>query len=168
MARITVTVEGEAEDVREALRRLIGGESLRSTTSSAVTSPYPPHGSDVGSTTASEPPAPWTKDEVARSWPYLSLPAQRVLGEIAMRPEGYPLDELAQSLDSNMRVIGGNLASVGHMMRRLYKDGGSFTKPLPLKRDTFKRVYVMEEDVATWIRELAGKTAKSMPDKTGE
>ncbi|MGI8964310.1 MAG: hypothetical protein ACR2GI_07380 [Thermomicrobiales bacterium] len=90
----------------------------------------------------------------------MTRPAQRVLGEIAMRPEGYPLDELAQSLDSNMRVIGGNLASVGHMMRRLHKDGGSYTKQWPLDRDTIKRAYVMNEDVATWIRELAAEDGK--------
>src|SRR5680860_855347 len=100
MARVIVAVEGEAEDVREALLRLIGGESPGSTTSGSVISPYPQSGGEEGSTTVLDPPVPWTKEELARFWPNLTLPARRVLGEIATRPDGYRFEDLAQALGS--------------------------------------------------------------------
>lgn len=157
MARLTVTVEGEAQEVREALLRLLNGDTIVSSATSSGLDSVPDSTGGKAPEVSPQLQLPWTKEELAQFWPYLTAPAQRVLGEIATQPDGYRFEELAQTLGSDMRIIGGNLASVGHAMRRLHNDGESFTKSRPHSKDAFKRVYRMEEDVAAWIREFAAQ-----------
>lgn len=165
MARLTVTVEGEAEEVREALLRLFGGEPAGSPDAGAGSSLRPQPPGDEEPKTPPEPPLPWTQEELARLWAYLTIPARRVLGEVAERPDGYRLEELEQALGSDMGRIGGNLSSVGHAMRRLYRVGDSYTKPWPISRDKYTRVYLMDEGVAASIREFAAQNGE---DDAGE
>ena len=74
---------------------------------------------------------------------------------MADQPDGYRFEELERSLGLDMRRIGGSLSSVGHTMRRLYRVDDVYVRPWPLVGDKYKRVYLMDEQVAEMIRELA-------------
>lgn len=160
MARVTITVEGEAEEVRGALLRLVNGEVDGWSVTGSSSSLGPQSADEEESRTSPDLPLPWTKEELAQLWAYLTYPARRVLREVAEQPDGYHFEDLAQVLGSNMRSIGGNLSSVGHAMRRLYATGDSYTKPWPISGDKHRRVYLMDESVATSIRELAAQTGE--------
>jgi hypothetical protein len=168
MARLTVTVEGEVEEVREALLRLFNGEPV----SSGDPKPDSPPGSQSTSEEepkpSPEPPLDWTSEELARLWAYLTDPARRVLGEVAGQPNGYPLADLERALGSDMRRIGGNLSSVGHAMRRLYRVGDAYTRPWPILKDGYKRVYLMDESVAASIRELVAQSGEDDAAEIGD
>lgn len=139
MAHVTVTVEGEAEEVRSALVALLGPAGLDGLG----------EGSGQGGA-----PSPWTVDEMARLWDYLTRNAQRVLATVAQQPDGYSHEDLERALGSDMRTIGGNLSSVGHAMRRLYRSGDSYLKPWPIENDYAWRRYRMDADVAGMVRDL--------------
>lgn len=143
MTRVTVTIEGEAEEIREALARLLGSDG-------GDTTPAP-------EVEVAPEPQPWEREDLSRLWSSLTDPARRVLAEVATRPQGYPLQELEEALGLNMRRIGGNLSSVGHAMRRYFRQGGHYTREWPLQGDRNKRRYLMEDDVAGWIREFAAE-----------
>jgi hypothetical protein len=147
MARVTVTIEGDTEEIRTALRTLLGELALESGSQGVLSKPaVTPE--QTGSTN-------WTPDELARFWPFLTKPAQRILRLVAEKPEGYPSQDLERVLGYDMRHIGGNLSSVGHAMRRLYRVGDSYTKPWPIERDGATGQYRMQPDVAAVIRRLA-------------
>lgn len=165
MARLTVTVEGEAEEVRGALLRLVSGDADGWPVRSSGSSLGPQSASEDESPTSPEPPLPWTKEELAQLWGYLTHPARRVLREVAEQPDGYPFKELEQALGTTMSSIGGNLSSVGHAMRRLYRIGESYTKPWPISGVTHKREYQMDESVAASIRELAAQSAEEKGER---
>jgi hypothetical protein len=153
MARITVTVEGEAEEVRAALSALLGSASVD--VASDEPSREPVIGEGRGTVQS-----PWTADDLAHLWEYLTPDAQRVLATIAQQPDGYPFSDLEVELATDMRTIGGNLSSVGHAMRRLYGAGASYLRPWPLSKDATMRRYRMDEDVAETIRRLSAETTQ--------
>jgi len=154
MARLTITVEGEADEVREALRHLLGGDLVGTSGPAAGLPPDQQSTGDGEPTAAPPPPLTWTHDELSRLWAHLTDPARRVLREVADQPDGYRFEELERSLGLDMRRIGGSLSSVGHTMRRLYRVDDVYVRPWPLVGDKYKRVYLMDEQVAEMIREL--------------
>lgn len=147
MARVTVSVEGDPLEVRAALVALLGGASTESRDELLV------QGESTQAASA-EGQSPWSEEEVRRLWGYLTHSAQRVLAEIATRPEGYPMAELESALDSSMATIGGNLSSVGHAMRRMFGPNASTVKKWPLEQDRVARRYVMDENVAAAIERI--------------
>ena len=168
MARLTVTVEGEVEEVREALLRLFNGEPVGWGDPKPDSPPGPLSVGDENPKPSPEPPLDWTNEELARLWAYLTDPARRVLGEVAGQPNGYPLADLERALGSDMRRIGGNLSSVGHAMRRLYRVGDAYTRPWPILKDGYKRVYLMDESVAASIRELVAQSGEDDAAEIGD
>ncbi len=124
MAKVTITIEGEHQEIRRALRRLLGpidgggkGE----------------HGGSCGGKgegrrgrwerrkaemMAMEGRTPWTEEEVKQLWGEVTAGARLVLAEIAKRPEGYPNSELQTALGMPGNAVGGTLSSVGVVSRR--------------------------------------------------
>lgn len=155
MARVTVTIEGEADEVRDALVRLLGSDDAGATAANGAT---------LGDGVAPPPvvPIPWTQDDMALFWSFLTSPARQVLAEVAQRPGGYAFQDLERALGLDMRRIGGSLSSVGHAMRRLYRTGNGYSRDWPLRGDKNKRVYLMEPEVAGWVQELAGAGGEGM------
>lgn len=154
MARMTVTVEGEANEVRGALEALLGsvvldgsGEALGKGQSVA------------GGQKAAQ--SPWTPDDLGRLWSILTPNAKRVLATVAQEPDGYAHQDLERVLETDMQTIGGNLSSVGHAMRRLYSTDGGYLKPWPIDNDYAWRRYRMDKDVAKMIRDLWDVTGDS-------
>ncbi|MCS7206369.1 MAG: hypothetical protein NZ951_00275 [Dehalococcoidia bacterium] len=111
MARITVTLEGEWDEVQAILARLAEGAAKETPAAVTVKEVSPP------------PPVKpageqrWTPQQVRRFWGRLSPDARRILKEVAKHPEGVGWTALQQALNMRAREIGGTLSSVGHRMR---------------------------------------------------
>jgi hypothetical protein len=73
--------------------------------------------------------AVWTEKEAERLLEQIKPNAKRIMTELANKPEGYGISELAQSLGLQESAIRGQLSSVGFALRRM--DG----KPSPIKRE---------------------------------
>jgi hypothetical protein len=111
MARVTITIEGEAQEIRQTLRKLLGPMGHGK-------GPQP--GAGIGRTGEGKRAArePWTLEELTQVWNEITVGARRVLAEIARRAEGYPSSELQQALGMDGKAIGGTLSSVGVVSRR--------------------------------------------------
>lgn len=134
MAKVTINIEGTAEEVQQALRTLVGAMEVAGGPAEAVAAV-----------------APWTPDEARRLWRELAPEARRILQELARRSEGYPQSNLSKALGLSPREIGGRLSSVGHAMRKLPN------KPHPVVRERLngELVYRLDREVAQIVQNIA-------------
>lgn len=160
MARITITIEGESDEI-EAIQTVL--QRIAGVTAAA-------HGEEAAVEVV-RPVAqrqPWTPEEFQQFWSRLKDGAREILTEIAKRPEGYPMSELEQVLGLPARVIGGRLSSVGHAMRKFQH------KEWPVEFRTggdgeTRRMYFMRPDIARLIRRLGeGETASTRGEAAGD
>ena len=105
--------------------------------------------------------APWTEAEITQLWGGFTPNAQRIVAEIARRPDGYPTAALEEAVGLDMARIGGSLSSVGHNMKRLFWDGNTYLKPWPLNNDIGRRHYTMRPEVAAALQDLAARQPMS-------
>ncbi len=147
MARITITIEGESQEIeaiQAVLQRLAGVAMAVGAEEAAAAEAGWPGGERQS----------WTFEEFQQFWSRLKEGARQILAEIAKRPEGYPMADLERALGLPARVIGGRLSSVGHAMRRFewkerpveFRTGGD---------EEMRRVYFMNPEVARMIRRLS-------------
>ena len=122
MERVTITIEGTAEDVVRALQAVAGGVKRQGATVS------------------------WLPDEIEEFFNYLRPDAQRILREIATKPRGYNRDELLSRLDISGRGLAGRLSSIGHNLRRFYP-----MKPNPIELDYETWEYTMLPEFVDWF-----------------
>ena len=115
MARVTITIEGEATEIRQTLRKLLGRGKR----------PCGPekmdprgHRERAGEGARRGDRTPWTPEELTQVWNDITVGARTVLTEIAKRPTGYPNAELQKTLGMAGTAIGGTLSSVGVVSRR--------------------------------------------------
>ena len=73
--------------------------------------------------------ATWTEKEAEQLIKQIKLNAKRIMTELANKPEGYRVSELAQALELKESAIRGQLSSIGFALRRMDR------KPSPLKRE---------------------------------
>jgi len=125
MERVTLSIEGTAEEVQISLRRLAALTQMATTESSNVS---------------------WLGGEIANFFNSLQSNAQKILVEIAQRYDGYNRDELLSALSFQPRELAGSLSSVGHTLRRFYP-----MKPRPVALDQDSWQYRMLPEVARWI-----------------
>ena len=147
MARLTITIEGESEEI-EAIQAVL--QRLAGVT--AVTGSATAEASETLRLTAQR--KDWTAEEYEHFWGQLKDGARQILAEVAKRPEGYPMSDLERALGLPARVIGGRLSSIGHAMRRFE----SKEKPIELRtvrEDGSRRIYVMKPEIARLVRRLA-------------
>jgi hypothetical protein len=131
----TVTVRTEAgEDPRQALAKLLGF----STDGKAA-----PAKSDQGGSSE------WTSEEFTRFWSWLQKDAQKIVAEIATKPDGYPMGDLQKKLGWEGTGMAGRMSSVGFNVK-LFANHAN-----PVMRDWSARVYKMDPRAASWVKELA-------------
>jgi hypothetical protein len=158
MARITmISIEGGTEEIREALQRFLelttGDHTKQTEQSKEAVSEYA-QGRHPAEQTQ------WTGEELARLWRNeLAEGTRAVLAEIATRPEGYPVAEVAQNMGLPPRHVGGRLSSMGFALKRAFPG-----KSDPIIRDRRTAKYKMEPEVATIFRELAQADGKPAGD----
>jgi len=126
MEKVTVTIEGTAEEINSAVKRLAG---------------MVPEAQAV----QEKPPSnAWSDDEIEVFFGGLKSNAQSILREIAKRPDGYPRGSLLTNLEMSGRTVGGSLSSVGHNRRRLFPK-----KPRPVR--LVNNDYQMLPEFAEWV-----------------
>lgn len=175
MAKVTITIEGEPEEVRRTLRRLAGRGCHHHHGGGRCGHHH--HHHHGGAEEGGEPiqwqghhrrrrgrgpdhPGwlPWTAEELAQVWNEVTAGARRVLAEIAKRPDGYPAAELQQALGMDGKAIGGTLSSVGVVSRR-------YGERMPLYVFHWD-LYRMRPRIAEAVRRLADSSAGETPPET--
>lgn len=86
--------------------------------------------------------AMWTEKEAERLLNQIQPNAKRIITELANKPEGYRISELAQSLGLPEGAIRGQLSSVGFALKRMDK------KPSPIKRERIEGELTYKLDAA--------------------
>jgi len=122
MERVTITIEGSTEEVIRALQAVATGVRRQ--------------GASVA----------WLPNEVSDFFNHLQPDAQRILREIATRPQGYNRDELVSKLGISGRGLAGRLSSIGHNLRRFYP-----MKPSPIELDDITWNYTMLPEFVDWF-----------------
>ncbi len=122
MERVTITIEGTAEEAIRALQAIVGGVKRQETGVN------------------------WVPDEIQDFFDYLRPEAQRILREIATKPEDYDRDELLNELGISGRGLAGRLSSIGHNLKRFYP-----MKPSPIELDDETWKYTMLPEFVDWI-----------------
>lgn len=84
--------------------------------------------------------AAWTEKEAETLLRQIKPNAKRILAELASKPEGYSISDLAEALGLQEGAIRGQLSSVGFALRRM--DG----KPSPIKREKIDGVLTYKLD----------------------
>jgi hypothetical protein len=133
MEKVTMSIEGTAEEVNNALKTLAG---------IVVSQAHPAE--------AKAPPGAWSDGEIETFFGGLKENARRILREIAKQPEGYPRDQLVANLGMSGRTAGGSLSSVGHNRRKLYPK-----KPRPVELQDNE--YRMLPEFAQWLSSHGGE-----------
>lgn len=108
--RISITVEGAAEEIPDALRTLLLGLRRWGSLEEADAQPPSP---------AATQSVDWAPEKLTCLWGGIAEGAREALAEIASRPNGYPKEDLYETLSLDGRTVGGRLSSVGAAMARL-------------------------------------------------
>ena len=162
MVKVALTIEGDAEEVIAAIRKLAVGES-------AIVTPTGEDIDDDSSETAVEvtsasttstpaqTPAPegrWTIDHVRTFWRYLAPNAQQVYHQVA-HSNGYVMSRqsLLDTMGLTERQLSGQMSSVGHSVRRI-RNVHNVSLPHPMSFDQSSDDYKMLPDVADAIVRL--------------
>ena len=140
MPKVTiVTVEGEAEELRDIVRGLLGPDADQLLAPARLRNGQPQPAEDG-----------WSEEELETLWREVSPNVHPIWAEVASRPEGYPIDELRRKLGLEGPVMSGRLTAVGKALRRL-----KWKKSDPMRRDVRAGKYSMAAEVAEVIRRLA-------------
>jgi len=126
MEKVTLTIEGTAEEVIASIHRLQG---LVVGIQDQLTN------------------ACWLTNEIEQFLDHVQPEARRILIEIAKKSDGYDRDKLIHSLGISARGLAGRLSSVGHTLRRYYP-----MKPKPIELDWSSWKYSMLPEFADWFR----------------
>ena len=137
---IRIEFSGTGEEVRNEMMNLLGlnkpeiPEKLKVKTEKQQVSETKPKPARVKSArrkkrTAQAPSPTWSEEEVKELFDRISSNARKILAEIAQKPEGHKIKELAQALGIEEKSIKGQLSSVGKV---LIKMGG---KQSPISRE---------------------------------
>ncbi len=165
MVRVTFTVDGDAEEVIDAIRRLAGGSgsSLPALAASDSVVDEAPAPAPAEAEPAPPPPpveepevpeGTWTIDHVRTLWGMLAPAARDIYRQVA-QSSGYIMsrESLLDAMGLTSRELSGRLSSQGHAIRRLRRHH-NVSLPHPLSFDAQTEEYRMRPDVAGPIIQL--------------
>ena len=167
MAKITVTIEGDVDEVIATLRGM-AGRSL-SAGAEAVTDEEPPTSEEPDEPTEVEPaeapqttpPTPepagaeWNASYVTTFWRNLSDTAREAMLRVSRSPNHtQKRAQLMHTLRLSQRELSGSLSSQGHSLNRLKRRRGDVDLPRPLIYDRVEDAYVLDSNFADALREL--------------
>lgn len=169
MANVTITIEGDVEEVVATLRGMAGraleptpaaptaaeGETAGEATAVAMT---PEAGTEEGepSETAAESSAiTWNASYVTTFWRNLSDTARQAMLRVSRSPNHtQKRAQLMHTLRLTQRELSGSLSSQGHSLNRLKRRRGNVDLPRPLIYDRTEDAYVLDSNFANALREL--------------
>lgn len=170
MAKVTVSIEGEIDEVISALRGMAGrhpipgddlddsvltnisvaspGESETSTTDKDLEQ-APAHHVEASSS------ASWNSSYVHTFWRNLSDTARQAMIRVSRSPNHtQKRAQLMHTLQLSQRELSGSLSSQGHSLNRLKKRRGDVNLPRPLTYDKTDDSYVLDADFANALQEI--------------
>ena len=169
MVRVTVTIEGDIDEVVAAIRQmagrgaepLTGGEVIAG--EEAVDAAV--GGADGASTrdgesspeelavTAELDRPKWNASYTTTFWRYLSATARQAMVRVSQSPDyTEKRAQLMDELNLTQRELSGSLSSQGHSMNRLRRRRGGVDLPRPMTYDKVADVYVLDSNFAGALR----------------
>lgn len=167
MAKVTVTIEGDIDEVMATLQGMAGrAVSMNGARGSAdpaeVTVEDEPESqaSPESSTTTTEAePGPdetiWNSSYVHTFWRNLSDTARQAMVRVSRSPNHVQKRaQLMHTLQLSQRELSGSLSSQGHSLNRLKRRRGNVNLPRPLTYDKVEDVYILDANFAEAMGEL--------------
>lgn len=161
MVKVALTVEGDTDEVMDALRKLALGDGSAtpapSVAAMAVLPDAPPEDA-APAQPAPQPDAPegsWSTEHVQTFWDFLAPQARDIYRRVA-GGNGYTLsrEALLDGTGLTARVLSGRLSSQGHAVRRIRRFH-NVSLPHPMSFDSQTEEYRMLPDVADAILRLS-------------
>ena len=169
MANVTITIEGDVEEVVATLRGMAGrAVDLTTAAPPAATretagetdavATMPEAGTEDGepSETAVEASgATWNASYVTTFWRNLSDTARQAMLRVSRSPNHtQKRAQLMHTLRLTQRELSGSLSSQGHSLNRLKRRRGNVDLPRPLIYDRTEDAYILDSNFANALREL--------------
>lgn len=169
MANVTITIEGNVEEVVATLRGMAGQALAPSTVApttaagetageeTAVTI-LPEAGTEEGepaATAAGAAGVAWNASYVTTFWRNLSETARQAMLRVSRSPNHtQKRAQLMHTLRLSQRELSGSLSSQGHSLNRLKRRRGNVDLPRPLIYDRAEDAYVLDSNFADALHEL--------------
>ena len=167
MANITVTIEGEVNEVIATLKGMAGWSPSQSAKEVAVNeipsssqSSEPPPTESVAPESVIDAPAEpavvvWNPSYLTTFWRNLSDTAREAMIRVSRSPNHtQKRAQLMHTLRLSQRELSGSLSSQGHSLNRLKRRRGNLDLPRPLTYDRAEDAYVLDPNFADALREL--------------
>jgi hypothetical protein len=169
LANVTITIEGDVEEVVATLRGMAGRVSGPGVVASATEARetvgeatavtiLPETGTEEGEsaeTAAGASGATWTASYVTTFWRNLSDTARQAMLRVSRSPNHtQKRAQLMHTLRLTQRELSGSLSSQGHSLNRLKRRRGNVDLPRPLIYDRTEDAYVLDSNFANALREL--------------
>ena len=166
MAKVTMTIEGDIDEVIATIHGLASGGSL-APRAETITAPAetgsnvhgPSEAEESGqSRTESGPGAVgpvWTPSYVHTFWRNLSDTARQAMIRVSRSPNHMQKRaQLMHTLQLTQRELSGSLSSQGHSLNRLKRRRGDIDLPRPLTYDKINDMYVLDSNFADALIEI--------------
>ena len=169
MANVTITIEGDVEEVVATLRGMAGravdlptamppAATRETAGETEAVATMPEAGTEEGepSETAVEASgATWNASYVTTFWRNLSDTARQAMLRVSRSPNHtQKRAQLMHTLRLTQRELSGSLSSQGHSLNRLKRRRGNVDLPRPLIYDRTEDAYILDSNFANALREL--------------
>ncbi len=169
MANVTITIEGDVDEVVATLRGMAGGAidptaaeptaaAIETAGEATAVATLPEAGTEEGEpteTAVETPAAVWNASYVTTFWRNLSDTARQAMLRVSRSPNHtQKRAQLMHTLRLSQRELSGSLSSQGHSLNRLKRRRGNVDLPRPLIYDRTEDAYVLDSNFANALREL--------------
>ena len=169
MANVTITIEGDVDEVVATLRGMAGRSidpaagasppAARETVGEAAAVNITPEAEteegEPTETAAETSGAAWNASYVTTFWRNLSDTARQAMLRVSRSPNHtQKRAQLMHTLRLSQRELSGSLSSQGHSLNRLKRRRGNVDLPRPLIYDRTEDAYVLDANFANALREL--------------
>ncbi len=173
MAKVTVTIEGDIDEVMATVHGMAGrdpgvnaaGAAAGPAPTVVAPEPEPPVAmapAEALPAPAAEPETPpkpqgtvWNASYVSTFWRNLSDTARQAMVRVSRSPNHtQKRAQLMHTLHLSQRELSGSLSSQGHSINRLRRQRGNVNLPRPLAYNKVDDVYVLDANFADAMREL--------------
>jgi len=169
LAKVTVTIEGDIDEVMATLQGMAGyqvsvnGAQKPDNPAEAAAEIEPEsqaaaEGPTTATATEAEPgpgEAVWNSSYVHTFWRNLSDTARQAMMRVSRSPNHVQKRaQLMHTLQLSQRELSGSLSSQGHSLNRLRRRRGNVNLPRPLTYDKIEDVYILDANFAEAMGEL--------------
>ena len=167
MAKVTVTIEGDIDEVMATLQGMAGHAistngartSAKPAEDAAEAEPESQAQPESPTTAIEAEPGPgetvWNSSYVHTFWRNLSDTARQAMVRVSRSPNRVQKRaQLMHTLQLSQRELSGSLSSQGHSLNRLKRRRGDVNLPRPLTYDKVEDVYILDANFAEAMGEL--------------